>query len=82
MTSKSAKFETLQTFSFLFTLACERIFIKTHSPKSRCVVGLENVPGKSVHLSTRRFYTLGYSEGVKAKTGIYSYNYLVCVLRD
>ena len=27
------------------------------------------------------FTRWGYSEGVKVKTGIYSYNYLVCVLR-
>ena len=39
MTNKSTKFETIKPFCFLFRLPCERIFIKTHSIKSRCVIG-------------------------------------------
>ena len=35
-TNKSATFETLIVSVFFFALACERIFIKTHSIKSRC----------------------------------------------
>ena len=30
-------------FVFFFMLACERIFIKTHTTDSRCVIGPENV---------------------------------------
>ena len=32
----------LSLFVFLFALACERIFIKTHCVESRCVTALEN----------------------------------------
>ena len=48
-------------FVFFFALACERIFIKTRTIGSRCVIGQENVlfTGASVHLSTRTFYRLG-----------------------
>ena len=30
-------------FRFFFTLACDRIFIKTHNTESRCVIELENI---------------------------------------
>ena len=44
-----------------FTLACERIFIKTHRIESRCVIGPEHLlfAGASLHLSARKFYRLG-----------------------
>ena len=60
-TPESAKFETLKPFRLLFALACERIFIKTHSVESRYVIGPENIQfaGASVHLSARKFYRLG-----------------------
>ena len=53
---------------FIFSLACERIFIKTHSIKRRCAIGPENLlfAGASVHLSARKFYRLG-SEVVKGQ---------------
>ena len=35
-TNKSVKFKILSLLVFLFTLACERIFIKMHSIESRC----------------------------------------------
>ena len=45
-TSNSAKFENPSVFVFFFLLffacACERIFIKTQSIESRCVIGPEN----------------------------------------
>ena len=46
-------------------MACERIFIKTHSVENRCVIGPENrlFAGASVHLSARRFYRLGQGRG-------------------
>ena len=48
-------------FVFFFALACDRIFIKTHTIESRCVIGAENrlFTGASVHLSARKFYRLG-----------------------
>ena len=48
-------------FVFFFTLACERIFIKTHSVESRCVMGPGNIlpAGPSVQLSALEFYRLG-----------------------
>jgi len=57
---KSAKSETLKLFCFLFALACERNFIKTHSIQSRWVTEPENIlsAGASVHLSNRKFYRL------------------------
>ena len=33
----------LTLFVSFFVLACERIFIKTHSIKNRCVIGPENM---------------------------------------
>ena len=47
-------------FFFLFSLACERIFIKTHSIE-RCVIGPENrlFAVASVQLSDRKFYRPG-----------------------
>ena len=59
---RPVKLRNLKPFSlfvFFFTLACERIFIKTHS---RRVVGLENTlfAAMSVHLSAQTFYRLGH----------------------
>ena len=64
-TIKSAKFQTLKAFCFLFWLACERIFIKRHSIASRCVTELEKMPfaGASVHLSARTFSPTSPREG-------------------
>ena len=75
-TNKSAKFETLKSFSLLsFAQASERIFLKTHSTESRCDIEPENIlfenilfenilfAGTSVHLSARKFTVWG-SEGV------------------
>ena len=44
-TSKSAVSSTIKLFFsfFLFALACDRIFIRTHSIESRFVIGLENI---------------------------------------
>ena len=44
-----------------FALACERIFIETHSIESRCVMGAENIllTGSSVQLSAPKFYRQG-----------------------
>ena len=43
-TNKSAKFQTLKSFSLLsFAQASERIFLKTHSIESRCDIEPENI---------------------------------------
>ena len=57
----------LSLFVIFFTPVCERIFIKSHSIKSRCIRGPENIlcAGASMHLSARKFYRMGH-EGVKA----------------
>ena len=54
---------------FLFTLACERIFIKMHSTESRCVIKQENTlfAGASGHLSAGNF-TGGDSDGLINKS--------------
>ena len=59
------KVQNLKPFSlfvFFFALACERIFIETHTIESRRVTG----PGDNYivcrrveHLSARKFYRLG-----------------------
>ena len=71
MTNKSVKSETVFVFFFVHRHQCERIFIRTHSFESRCIMGPENVlfEGVSVHLSTWKFYKLG-SEGVKLSLGV------------
>ena len=48
----------LSLFVFFFSLACERIFSKTRSTESTCVIGPENIllAGASVHLSARIFF--------------------------
>ena len=43
--------KSLSLFVFFFALACERIFIKTYTIESRCLIGLENI--LSMHLSAR-----------------------------
>ena len=57
-TNKSAKFKPVSLCVFFFALACERIFIKTHSIES--VKGPENIlfVGSSLHLSARKLYRL------------------------
>ena len=62
---KSAKLESL--FVFFFTLACERIFIKTYNIESRCVIEPENIlfGGMSVNFQPGTFTGQG-SEGVKS----------------
>ena len=58
--NKSVKPETLRICVFFFTLSRERIFIKAHGIKSRCVEGPENIlfVSASVDLSARKFYWL------------------------
>ena len=65
---KCAQFEILKPFFFfffflffLFALPFERIFTKTHSVESRCVIGPENIlfAGVCAHFSARKFYRLG-----------------------
>ena len=58
---KNCEFETLECFVSFLALACERVFIKTHSVESRCVTGPENTlfADASVHISARKFYRLG-----------------------
>ena len=69
-TNKNAKFKTLQplNFVFFFALACERIFIKTHTIESRCDMEPETPPtpvaGISVHFQPGNVTDCG-SEGVK-----------------
>ena len=60
-TSKSIKLKTIEPLAFFVALACERIFIKTHSTESRCAIGPENIlfAGASMHLSARTFYRQG-----------------------
>ena len=43
---------------FFFALACERIFINTHSTERSCVTGPENMlfTGACVHLSARKLH--------------------------
>ena len=42
-TNKEAKFEMLSLFAIFFALACERIFIETHSTENRFVIRLETI---------------------------------------
>ena len=48
-------------FVFLSALVCDKIFIKTDSTESGCVIGPENIlfTGDSVRLSAHRSYRLG-----------------------
>ena len=64
-TDKRAKSDTLTHFCLLFALAFKKIFNKTYSIESRCVIGPKNTlfAGASVHLSARKFYRLGQWRG-------------------
>ena len=55
----------LSLFVFFFTLACERIFIKTYSTESRCDIEPENrlFAGMAVHFQPGNVTGWG-SEGV------------------
>ena len=57
---KVQNLKPLCPFVFFFSLACERIFIKTHGIESRYAMGLENIlcVGASMRLSARNFYRL------------------------
>ena len=64
------KMLNLKPFSLIvFFLApgCEKIFIKTYSIESRCVIGPENIlfAGAFVHLSLGLNFTCCGSKGVK-----------------
>ena len=62
MGSENAKFETLKHFFFFFSLACERKELSSKRIALKLdVTGPENIlfAGTSLHLSARKFYTLG-----------------------
>ena len=67
-TNKSAKYESLSFFVFIFALARERIFIKTHNVETRFDIGPENRPlaGVCVQFAARKCTGWG-SEGVKTR---------------
>ena len=56
----------LNLFHYFFALACERIFIKTHSTEKRFCYKTGKYTvfwGASVYLSDRKFYTMGQWRG-------------------
>ena len=63
---RAMKVQNLKPFSpfvFCFALACERMFIKTHSTESRCVIGPENMQARPCSFQQGNFTGSG-SEGV------------------
>ena len=66
MTNENAKFEIFKHFFLFFPLACERLFIQTHSIEGRCFTGPGNIlfADASVHLSARTFLQVGAVKGL------------------
>ena len=55
-------------FCLFFTLACENIFIKTHSTEGKCVIGLENILFAGICASySQEVLQAGTVKGLKAQ---------------